>query len=123
MVAQFTMDMIKATAPSNPNDEMPELGSKTEGASAQADVTTTKNYYNAGHAVLSILALVCLLPMDSILRMCVKSIKLHTYMVVMIGVLFVVGMGLGFKISSQYQRVCIVVEVKTERIERLTRLC
>jgi len=112
--ATFTMDMSVATVPSNPTSELPVLGTQTKGASEFAEITSTHNYKSPGHAILIIVALIILVPFDSMLRLCVKNVKFHMYMMVLVSLLFFAGAGLGFAISGTYNRVRQRISIQVE---------
>ncbi|KAF2664617.1 CBD9-like protein [Microthyrium microscopicum] len=102
--ATFTIDMTQATVPSNSNDTIPTLGSEVSGASSHSNVETTRDYLSPGHAIATIVALIVLIPLDSMMRMCIKTVKFHIFMYILITILFIVGSALGFAVSSQFNR-------------------
>jgi hypothetical protein len=107
----FTMDMNQATVSSNPNSEIPTLGNKTLGASEPIGVTQTRNFASPAHGLLAIMGLVVLIPIDSALRLFIKTVKFHIFMMVLVSLLFIAGAGLGFGISGTYNRVSLVVRL------------
>jgi hypothetical protein len=104
-VGTFTMDMRTATVSSNPQKEIPELGNLTLGDTASTAIKQTRNLKSPGHAVAMILAIIVLIPLDSILRLCIKSVKLHMIMMGLVTTLFSLGAGLGFAVSGMFNRV------------------
>ena len=103
--AKFTMDMAQATVSSNPDSIIPDLGNATTGAASFANISTKHDYLSPGHAIASLVALLVLIPLDSVLRLFIKTVKFHIFMYILISILFFLGSGLGFAVSGQFNRV------------------
>jgi hypothetical protein len=105
MWSLFTVNMQQATVPTNPNSELPLLGTATNGASASATVGLEHNFNTAVHGFALIVGLIILIPIDIVLRMCIRSVKLHMISVTGSTILFIAGIALGFVQSPLFLRV------------------
>lgn len=102
---KFTMDMTTATVSSNPEMIIPALGNTTHGANASAPPQLTRNLKTPAHGVLIIAALLILVPVDSTLRLCIKSDRIHMITMTLVTILFLIGSILGFIVSGMFNRV------------------
>jgi hypothetical protein len=105
MHAIFTMDMTVASVPSNPNDAFPSLGTSVNGASSYSNVVTETDFQSPIHGVVLILAFVIVVPFDAVLRMCVRSSRLHILSMALTTILALIGFPLGFTTSAMFVRV------------------
>jgi hypothetical protein len=107
----FTMNMLQATVNTNPTSQLPDIGNVTNGASGTSDVTTGHDIMSPLHAILIILGILLLIPLETVLRMCIKSIKFHACMMTLVTIFFVTGIAIGFVLSPQYIRVCFHLSI------------
>ncbi len=105
MYTAFTMDMTVATVPSNPNDAFPSLGMTVVGASSNSNVVTESDFQSPIHGIALIFAFVLIVPFDAILRMCIRSARLHMLSMALSTILALVGFPLGFTTSAMFLRV------------------
>jgi hypothetical protein len=103
--ATFTMNMQQATVQTNPNSELPDLGNSTNGASGNTKIVTSHDLLSPLHGIALIVALVILIPIQGLLRSCFKSMKFHLVMVGFITAFFILGIAVGFSLSTQFVRV------------------
>jgi hypothetical protein len=103
--ASFNMNMLQATVQTNPTSQLPDLGNSTDGASSNTTVTSGHDLMSPLHAALIILGILVLIPIETVMRTCFKSIKFHACMMTFVTLFFVVGIALGFMLSPQFIRV------------------
>jgi hypothetical protein len=103
-VGQFTMDMTTATVSSNIGMVIPSIGNVTQGASASGQIKVTRNLKTAGHGIAMIIAIILLIPLDSVIRLCLKSTRVHMIMMGLVTIVFSIGSGVGFAVSGMFNR-------------------
>jgi hypothetical protein len=103
---QFSMDMTQATMPSGDGILVPAQVNSTDGASATAKVGLDRHDYgSAFHAIAMCLAVGLVIPFDSILLRLFHKTLIHYVLQGVFALLFLVGLGLGFYISTEFVRV------------------
>jgi hypothetical protein len=105
MWSLFTVNMQQATVPTNPASALPLLGTAADGASVSATVGLQHNFNTAIHGLALIVGLVVIIPIDIVIRLCLRSVKLHMIGVVGATILFIAGIALGFVQSPLFLRV------------------
>jgi len=106
---QFTMNMQQATVATNPNSELPVLGTANNGASLVGNVKIESfDYLSGGHAATMCVVFALIMPLEFILRMWIKWIGVRIFMTTVSVILFIAGLALGFLVSPQFIRVCFV---------------
>lgn len=103
---QFTVDMRQATVQSAKGVTVPAQNNATSGASLIENLTySPHDYSSAAHAAILCPAIGLLLPLDAVLQMVFDKRRAHLVLQGLFGLLFVVGLALGFYVSTYYQRV------------------
>ena len=109
LYGQFSMDMTKATVQSGNGSLVPTMSNATNGAHETAPVgIMMHDYPSTWHALLMCLVVAIIIPFDSMLLRLFHKTLIHYILEAISMIFLIIGLGLGFYISTWFVRVSIL---------------